>query len=397
MKLNCMMALLICGATLTACNGPSSRGKQVREEAYSRMDAVNARLVHEQAVSAFETGQLERARSLMAEAIERFPKEPAWYLLMGRILLEQHRLDAAKRTLEYALELSPESSECAYYLGVVHERWSDDEEAAEYYRTAVELRSDRPQYVLACAETLIGSGQVDEARDLVESKMDHFEHHAGLRHLLSHVEMLSGDHQAAAEHCEAARLLAPDDDGIAHDLCQMQFAAGDWSECLSSIADMRTQSGEVPPVLERLRVRCLMATGRSVEARSGLRALCQENPTNGELWREYGMLSWDVADWKSVTDSGMRLQGLATSQYESALFLALGKRSVGDWQGASDDLEKLVAIFPDRPEAWAVLVGVRMRRGDLAGSEKARDLAVKWSPDTADSTAVSGVFGTYGP
>ena len=397
MKLKCTMALLTLAVTLTACTGPGARGKEVREEAYSRMDAVNAKLVHEQAVSAFETGQLERARSLMSEAIERFPKEPAWYLLMGRILLEQHRLDAAKKTFEYALELNPESSECEYYLGIVHERWSDDEAAAEHYLAAVELRPDRPQYVLACAETLMGADQVDEARDLVESKMEHFEHHAGLRHLLSHIEMLSGDHQMAADHCEAARLLAPDDDGIAHDLCQMQFAAGEWSNCLASIGDMRTRTGEVPPVLERLRVRCLMATGRSVEARSGLRALCQDNPTNGELWREYGMLSWDVADWKSVTDSGERLQNLATWQYEAGLFLALGKRSVGDWQGASEGLETLVATFPDRPEAWAVLIGVRLHQGDMAGSEKARDLAVKWAPDTADSTAVSGVFGTHGP
>ena len=397
MKLKCTMALLTLAVTLTACTGPGARGKEVREEAYSRMDAVNAKLVHEQAVSAFETGQLERARSLMSEAIERFPKEPAWYLLMGRILLEQHRLDAAKKTFEYALELNPESSECEYYLGIVHERWSDDEAAAEHYLAAVELRPDRPQYVLACAETLMGADQVDEARDLVESKMEHFEHHAGLRHLLSHIEMLSGDHQMAADHCEAARLLAPEDDGIAHDLCQMQFAAGEWSNCLASIGDMRTRTGEVPPVLERLRVRCLMATGRSVEARSGLRALCQDNPTNGELWREYGMLSWDVADWKSVTDSGERLQNLATWQYEAGLFLALGKRSVGDWQGASEELETLVATFPDRPEAWAVLIGVRLHQGDMAGSEKARDLAVKWAPDTADSTAVSGVFGTHGP
>jgi Tfp pilus assembly protein PilF len=109
------------------------------------------------------------------------------------------------------------------------------------------------------------------------------------------------------------------------------------------------------------------------------------------------MLSWDVADWKSVTDSGVRLQGFATWPYEAGLFAALGKRSVGDWQGACDDLDTLVTTFPDRPEAWAVLAGVRMRLGDMAGSEKARDLAVKWAPETADSTAVSGVFGTHGP
>jgi Flp pilus assembly protein TadD len=333
----------------------------------------------------------------MTEAIERVPKEPAWYLLMGRILLEQHRLDAAKRMFEYAQELSPKSSECSYYLGVVHERWSDDQTAATHYQQAAALSPDRPQYVLASAEALIGAGQVDEARTVVESRMNHFEHHAGLRHLLSHVEMLSGKHEAAADHCEAARLLAPEDDGIAHDLCQMRFAAGDWTGCLAAIGDVRHRTQQLPPVLQRLRVRCLMATGRSAEARSGLRGLCQDNPVNADLWRELGLLGWDVSDWNSVAVAAERLRGLTAWPYEAGLFSALAMRSEGNWKGAASELDTLVTTFPDRPEAWAVLAGVRMRLGDTAGSEKARDVAVKWTPNPADSTAVSGVYGTHGP
>ena len=100
---------------LSGCGGPSQHGKEMRQQAYSRMDAVNARMVHEQAVSAFETGQLERARMLMTSAIDRFPKEPAWYVLLGRILVEQHRLDEARRSFEQAIILGEEGSEVHYY------------------------------------------------------------------------------------------------------------------------------------------------------------------------------------------------------------------------------------------------------------------------------------------
>jgi Tfp pilus assembly protein PilF len=382
---------------VVGCNGPTTRGKQMRKEAYTRMDAVNARLVHEQAVTAFETGQLDRARTLMEEAIERYPKEAAWYVLMGRILLEQHRLDSAKRMFEHALTIDDTSSECNYYLGVVHERWSNDETAADHFSGAVEKDPDRPQYVLAAAEALIASGSLEESRVLIESRMEHFEHHAGLRHLLAQIELLSGDPESAASHCEAARLLSPNDEGIAHDLAVMRFASADWAGTLAAIDDARHRTGETAPVLQRLEARSLMAMDRSVEARDVLRQLCNRTPSEAALWRELGLLGWDVADWNSVAEAGKRLSGLGEYPCEQGLFTALFNRSRGDYQAAATELESLAERFPDRPEVWAVLAGVRSVLNDMDGSAEALELAVKWAPDHADVSAVSGVYGTQGP
>jgi Flp pilus assembly protein TadD len=392
---------IITGLTLTAClcscGGPSKVGLENREKAYDRMDAVNARLVHEQAKSAFETGQLERSRTLMVEAIERYPKEPSWYVLMGRILLEQHTLDEAKRMFEHAITLDEQCSECHYYLGVLHERWSDDKAAVEHFFSACEIDSNRPQYVLAHAEALIATGQLDAADELVESHMDHFEHHAGLRHLLAQIAMLQGEHGQAATHCEAARLLAPDDEGMAHDLVHMRFAAGDWAGALEAIDEIKLESGGVPAVVQRLEARALMALGRSVEARSILRSLCDQSPADPDLWRELGLLGWDIGDWNSVRQAGTHLAGLQAWPYEAGLFEALSSRRDGDLEAARKRLETLTSEFPDRPEAWAVLSGVRMRLGDAAGSSEAMGLAVKWTPKPADASAVSGVYGTHGP
>ena len=383
--------------SMIGCNGPTSRGKQMRQEAYSRMDAVNARLVHEQAVTAFETGQLERARTLMEEAIERYPGEAAWYVLMGRILLEQHRLDAAKRMFEHALTIDDSNSECNYYLGVLHERWSSDETAADHFTDAVEKDPNRPQYVLAAAEALIASGRLEESQALIEERMDHFEHHAGLRHLLAQIELLSGDAESGTKHCEAARLLAPDDDGIAHDLVVMRFASGDWGGTLAAIQDASYRTDETAPMLQRLKIRSLMAMDRSVEARDVIRELCNRSPSEASLWRELGVLGWDVADWNSVAEAADRLNGLGKYPFEQGLFSALASRSQGDYQAAAKELESLAKRFPDRPEVWAVLAGVRSVLNDPDGSAEAMELAVKWAPDHADVSAVSGVYGTQGP
>ncbi len=388
-------AMLILG--VVGCNGPTTRGKQMRKEAYTRMDAVNARLVHEQAVTAFETGQLERARTLMEEAIERYPGEAGWYVLMGRILLEQHRLDGAKRMFEHALTIDDSNSECNYYLGVLHERWSQDEDAAGHFVAAVEKDADRPQYVLAAAEALIASGKLDEGQAMIEERMDHFEHHAGLRHLLAQIEMLSGDAESAAKHCEAARLLSPNDDGIAHDLAIMRFAAGDWPGTLAAIQDAKHRTGETAPVLQRLAARSLMAMDRSVEARDAIKELCRRSPSEAALWRELGLLGWDVADWNSVAEAAARLDGLGEYPFEQGMFSALASRAQGDYQAAARELESLAKRFPDRSEVWAVLAGVRSALNDPDGSAEALELAVKWAPDHADVSAVSGVYGTQGP
>jgi predicted Zn-dependent protease len=397
MTTRCIVSIMCLTVGLCSCGGPSKVGLENRALAYSRMDAVNARLVHEQAKSAFETGQLEQARTLLSEAIERYPKEPSWYVLMGRILLEQHKLDEAKRVFEHGIELDDKSSASQYYLGVLYERWSDDAAAAEHFAKASEIDPNRPQYVLAHAEALIATGRFDEAATLVSSHMDHFEHHAGLRHLLAQISMLQGEHDQAVNHCEAARLLAPEDVGMAHDLVHMRFAAGDWAGVLESIDDLKMDSGAVPPVMQRLEARSLMALGRSVEARSIVLVLCEQTPTDSGLWRELGLLGWDITDWNSVRRAARHLAGLHAWPYEAGLFEALISRHEGDLQTARKQLETLTNEFPDRPEAWAVLSGVRRRLGDTAGSSEAMDLAVKWTPNPADATAVSGVYGTHGP
>jgi len=384
-------------AWLGGCNGPTKVGKEMREQAYSRMDAVNARLVHEQAMSAFETGQLEDARLLLSEAIARFPGQASWHSLMGRILLEQHRLDAARASFEEALSLDPELSESAYYLGVLHERWSEDAIAASYFQQAWSLDQDRPQYLLAAAEALMASGELDRARNLLESKMEYFEHHAGLRHLLAHVAMRSGDHVEAASHCEAARLLVPDDKALSTDLALMRFGAGDWSGCLDAVADVRLRWGEAPPVLLRCEARALMALGRSVEARAVVRDLCTASPNDAGLWREFGLLGWEVGDWSTVAEAASRLKGLDAFPWEQGLFEGLTLRQGGDHAAAERHLTELTKTFPDHPETWAVLASVRMKRGDFKGSRSARDMALKWASDRSDPSTVSGVYGTHGP
>lgn len=397
MMVRTVLVVLASAAVVAGCDMIPKAGKEARKAAYSRMDAVTAQVTHQQAVDAFETGQLERAETLARGAIDRFPEVAEYHALLGRTLLEQQRLDEARSTLVHAITMNPEDAQSRYFLGCVYERWSQDDRAAEQFAAAAGLAPEQAQYAIAAGEAHIGAGQLDEASEHIEQSLGYFAHHPALWHLRAHVALLKGDSIVAAAHCQEARLLAPEDPAIAGDLCRMRYSGGDWGGCLDAIDDYAMRFDDMPGELDRMHARCLAATGRQDQARVMYRSLANRDLENVDVWRERGLLAWDQRDWGTVAACGERLASIGGGIYEADLYLALHDRAEGRDRAARDRLESLVERFSDRPEAWAVLANVRKRLGDSQGSTQARDLAIKWASFPADESRVSGVYGTHGP
>ena len=118
---------------LSACGGPSKAGLEAREDAYSRIDLINTQIGYSQAQQAFETGQLRDSLELIEKTVERYPDAAEYHLLHGRVLLELHRLDESLAAFESAVERDEELADAHYFMGIVHQRWSEDEEAYEHY------------------------------------------------------------------------------------------------------------------------------------------------------------------------------------------------------------------------------------------------------------------------
>jgi predicted Zn-dependent protease len=391
-----IIVLTLAAVALTSCNAVPKSGVEARKQAYSRMDQVNAAMSRRQAVNALETGQLNKARRLVTAAIERRSDDAVSWSLLGRVLMEQMRLDEAVRALKRSVELNPNSSHSLYFLGVIHERWSKDKQAAEYYTLAFEAEPTRAQFLMAAAETHLGMGDLASAGAMVKANLQRFEHHAAMQHLLAHMSMLEGDVKAASERCEEARLLAPQDESIARDLCRMRFRAGDWGGCIDAIEDWQFRFKGLDSGLEQLRARCLVLVNRHNEARAMYRTLCDGDLENVSFWRERGLVAWDQQDWQTLGQCGQALANLRPGMYEATLFKAAHYRSEGELEVAQRLLDALAAASPERPEAWVLLSTLRAAAGDSLGAAKARDIAVKCDPALADVSRVTGVFGSNG-
>ena len=366
------------------CHGPSKAGLEARENAYNRIDKVNTQIAFGQAQQAFEVGNLREGLEIITEAVVRYPEAAEYHLLKGRILMEMGRLDEARIALEGAAEQNDQLSEPWYFLGIVYQRWSEDEQSHVHYMHAADLEPNRPQFLLASAEMLVAMKRYEEADGLLISRIRKFEHHPAMRHLLGQIAALRGDMAKAVQYYEEASLLQPEDMHLLSELAHMQFMAGNVPECLTVIERIEYSGHALDRNLHRTKARCLMHARRELEARPIYKQLLASREHDVMLWEEAGLLAWSIEDWRGLKNCGQRVSALASDHASGWTMLAVAHRSEGRYDEAEASLLKAVACEDADALCWVLLANLRERNGDLTGSMKA------WQSATDLDDSLSG-------
>ena len=324
---------------LAGCAGPTKSGKIARVNAHLRMDAVNADLAAQQARQQFEVGQLEAAIETIDAAIARYENNASYHLLRGRILIEQHKLDQASKALTRSAELGPDEAEPHYFLGILHQRWSEDEVALACYKKAMACNATHPQYLLASAETHVALGQLDEAIKLLQNAGKEFQHQPSIAALLGHIYLRKGNPKEAAAYIADSRLLGNDDPEVLTLLASAQFNAGDYTNCLFTIAQLQ-ENNALTFTFQRLRGKCLSATGRQIQGRDICLKVTRQTPSDAGAWVDLGYIAWEMGDYKRVAECGKKISELAPEYIEGPLFQGIVAMRLGDEERGKQLLAK---------------------------------------------------------
>lgn len=358
-----LAAIATCMLLAVACSGPTRTGLQAREEAHGRMNSVNAELAAQQAKQHYEVGQFEKALTIIDGSIDRYPDNTNFHMLRGRILLEMHRLDEARASLESAATQDETTAEPWYLMGVVHQRWSDDEAALEAYTHSMDRDPTHPQYLLAAAESLAAVDRVDAAITLLEEKRDHFEHHPAVPALLGQLYLRQGSANQAASLLDEARMLNTSDSILLEDVAVAHWRAGQFAQCLWVLQELEADSGELRSVHKRLRGVCLAATGSQVPGRDLCLEVTRQTPDDPEAWADLGLISWQMGDYRRVAECGLRLSELAPGHRYEPLFRGVAALEAGNRDEALQWLQK--AAVPGMESAIDRLIG-RMEAPETA-------------------------------
>ena len=332
-----LLLLIIC----TGCAGPTKVGTEARVEAHQRMDLMNAGLAAQQAKQQFEVGQLDAALETIDAAIDRFHENAEYHLLRGRILLELHQLDAALQSLSTASLLAPDSAESHYFLGVLYQRWSEDETSLIEYKVAMRKDASHPQYFMAVAETHVALGQLDEALDFLLTSGKEFQHQPSVPALIGQIYLLQGDPEKAAKYLSDSQLLGNDGPEILTSLASAEFDAGMYAHCLMTLQHLEESTDELPPIYQRMRGKCLFSTGRVQQGRDLCLVVTRMTPQEAGAWLDLGYIAWHMGDYERLGRCGEQLLQLEPALAEGALFEGIAALHAGNDEIAQATLSTL--------------------------------------------------------
>ena len=334
----------------SACNAVPKSGRQARMEANSRVSLASSQIQYGQAEQYLERGQFDKALDEIQNAILQSSDVPPYYILLGRVYLETKRLEPAMRSFSKAVEIDPEFARAHYFLGVVHERWSNDEEAYGAYMKAFDSNPTEVGYILAAAEMLVSLKRFEEARSMIEPRLAAFEHDSAMYEMLGHICMLQNDSGGAVKHYRQALLMNPGDKTLMRAQVRALTLSGDWSECLVLIKRLQLDKKADQKSLLMKEIECLENLGRRIDCRNALVEYTRQNPTDIEGFIRLGLIAYHLNDVQQMLTCSSHLRRVAPDRYEGFLFSALADRSRGDMDRAIQRLWDAVEIADD-PES----------------------------------------------
>jgi tetratricopeptide (TPR) repeat protein len=386
------VVLGLCAAGLVAgCSGQGDSNRQHVSAAKERMEALKGGVEYQMAMEQFMAGELEKALRSVDKAIVLMEESSKAQVLRGRILIERGDLEPARVALLRAEELDPESAEAQYYLGIVHERFSQPAEALARHEKALAIEPRNAQYVIATAEMLIAAQRLDEADALLNDQKDALAHNSAIRQCQGQLAMLRSDYNRAVDCFVQARLLAPDDAAVLEDLARAQFAARRFSDAEFTLSTLLRQKGfEKRQDVQQLRAQCFANLERYVEARSILQKITESETGSNDLsaWITLGKVCAALNDWGHVRVASTRVIAIAPERSEGYMLKAMQQRAAGDRNGALATLDKAARYAPTdaAPLVLKSLVQLDLNRRDDA--RKSAAAAVERSPADRDAQAL---------
>lgn len=344
-------------AVAGGCNNPG-QGKYTSEakaQAQERMSMLKSGTEWQMAHQQFLAGEMDKAHKTIDKSIAMNPTVSKSHVLKGRILMEKGRLEEARESLLEAERLAADNVEAQYFLGIIHEQFSQPAEALARYLKAAELDVGNPQYVVAAAEMMVQQNRLDDAEQFIDARRHAFEYNAAIKQTLGHIAMLRGDTRLAAERFNEALLLAPDDTAILEDIAQAQMACGNFAEAEFAVTKLlQLEQNKDRRDLKQMRAKCLIALNRVVEARSTLLELSAEPEAARDVqtWIDLGNVAAVLKDKPHLRQAAQRAVALAPDRHEGYTLRGIYNRLEGRPEDALASFEQAVKRAGAEPSPY---------------------------------------------
>lgn len=377
----CAVAAL---AVLVGCAGHGEYTKEHIKDSQDKLAQMKSGTEWQMAQQQFLAGDLDKARKTVDKSLALNDQVPKTHVLKGRILMEKGQLEGARMCFLEAEKLDPTCVEAQYYLGIVHERFNQPEEALQRYTNAMGLDTANAQYVIAAGDMMVQLGKLEEAKTFLSERRSNFEYNGAIRQSLGHIAVLQQEFPSAVDYFNEALLLSPDDLTVLEDLARAQYSAQRFADAEINVGKLLVNERYAERRdLKHLQAKCMIAADRPVEARKILVQLTSdsEGAADVDAWVDLGSASYILSDKVRLRNVASRLVSIAPQRHEGYMFKAMVQRIDGDLNGAITSLD-LAAARTTTDSTPLLLKGmIQQDQGQTEAAKRSYAAATKIDPN----------------
>ncbi|MEM9880342.1 MAG: tetratricopeptide repeat protein, partial [Pseudomonadota bacterium] len=225
------------------------------------------------------TGRREEAETVIAEVLEKDPRQSKAMVVKSLLALEDEEVDDAIGFLRTILRDVPDSVPALSLLGRAHQMAGSDDLANDRYAQAFRASNAAPEIGLNYAQFLVGKQRLDAAEDVLGAVISRSPQNLQAWRAVAQVRLLRSDWVGAQAAAERIRRLG-DDEVIVN---QISGAALGGMNKLNESLDAFKKAHEAAPASARplvALIRAYVAADRTPEAVSFLESLLQNNKAN---------------------------------------------------------------------------------------------------------------------
>jgi Tfp pilus assembly protein PilF len=384
---------LLAAATVAGPVGCAQDQKPAKKQMTEKWNAVRAGVMYGMAKQQFESGDLDKGRDSVNQALKMDPRHVPSLILAARIAVEQNRLEDADRALTLARTTDPKNPETDYFSGVVYQRWQQPQKAYDYYQSAAEKAPAELPYLLAKAEMLTALDRQQDALDLLLPKVAYFEHSAAIRDAAGQLLLQAGKPAQAVDLLRQATILAADDLTLKEHLGLALFYAGQHRDAV----DVLTKLTKDAPYNKRGDL--LMALGESQmqlgkdrEARETFETASQVDPSSPKVWLGLGKAALALNDPKRADLALRKAISLDGASGEAQLMLGYVRLRQDKMSEALTAFKKAATIDSTDPVSLTMVGYVYEKMGSKNQAMDYYGKALKLKPnDELASKLMAGV------
>ncbi len=339
----------------TGCS-QSLKKNPAKEEAKARWEQMRAKVRLQLADRNFESGQVDDAFNLCQEVLSLDPANVDGYLLMCRIHLEKGRIAEAESVLDVASGLGQPSPDLAYLRGMLAEHREKREDACAWYKQAYEAKPNEVDYLVAYAESLLATEDLNTAVDVLTKRGQDFEQDLRVQILLGQALSMAGQYREASDAYLSVMRLAPNNPQLREEAGLSLLAAGRLDEAQSVLEPLIKSAKDKPSVSAVQAYAAIMLQANQPErAISMLDGVAGNDARSFPLWLLLGKAYLTVDQVAKAKDAAQRACKLQPKSVEAQLLLACCDLAAGNRTQAFAAAQDIVAAHPDDPVAISLL------------------------------------------